>query len=297
VKVWRFAISKANFSSVKMKLRTKKMLFPEGRIKALTMSYDDGKVQDKRLVEIFNRYGIRGTFNINSGLFDNQDDYRIMKGVRVNHSRLPIEEIQKLYKNHEVAIHTLTHANLKQLPKEVAIYEVIEDKKNLEELFGYPIRGMAYPFGAFDEEVIKTLSELRIEYSRTVRMHGKFSLPSNFLAWEATCHHGDKEIMNLAESFLESTDLCLFYVWGHSYEFDIDNSWERMEEFCRAVGNNPEIWYATNIEIVDYVNAVNSLKFSTTGSSVYNPSGYDVWVSINNKTYKIDKGSVKKIDI
>ena len=37
--------------------------FPEGKAKALTMSYDDGKIQDERLVSIFNRYGIRGTFN------------------------------------------------------------------------------------------------------------------------------------------------------------------------------------------------------------------------------------------
>lgn len=272
------------------------MLFPEGRPKALTMSYDDGVTQDKRLVAMFNKYSIRGTFNVNSGSFGQQDE-KIIKGVRVNHSHIPAEEIQEVYKNHEVAIHTLTHPHLKQLPKEIAIYEIIEDKKNIEELVGYPVRGMAYPFGSYDSNVLVTLKELNIEYSRTVKMHGNFHLPSDFLQWEATCHHGDKEILNLAESFLQSTDLSLFYVWGHSYEFDMDNSWNDMEEFCRAVANNPEIWYATNIEIVDYVNAINSLKFSTTGSSVYNPSGQDVWVSINNKPYKIDKGSGRKIDI
>jgi len=279
-----------------MKYRSKKMLFPGGRTKALTMSYDDGVTQDKRLIEIFNKYGIRGTFNLNSGSFGQQDEL-VRKDYRVNHSHIPAEEIKEVYKNHEVAIHTLTHPNLRQLPKEILIYEVMEDKKNIEELVGYPVRGMAYPFGAYDNDVLTALKELNIEYSRTTRSHEKFTLPTNFLEWEATCHHGNKEIMNLAKSFLESKDLSLFYMWGHSYEFDIDNSWDTMEEFCRTVGNNPEIWYATNIEIVDYVKAVNSLKFSTTGSSVYNPSGLDVWVSVNGNAFKIDKGSVTKIEL
>ena len=33
--------------------------FPGGKAKALTMSYDDGKLQDKRLIGIFNKYGIK----------------------------------------------------------------------------------------------------------------------------------------------------------------------------------------------------------------------------------------------
>ena len=42
--------------------------FPGGKHKVLTMSYDDGRLEDRRLVELFNRYGIRGTFNLNGGL-------------------------------------------------------------------------------------------------------------------------------------------------------------------------------------------------------------------------------------
>ena len=44
--------------------------FPGGKHKVLTLSYDDGKVQDRRLVKIFNKYGIKATFNLNSGLTD-----------------------------------------------------------------------------------------------------------------------------------------------------------------------------------------------------------------------------------
>ena len=47
-------------------MRTVFMRYPEGRAKAVTFSYDDGVVQDKRLAEIFNKYGIKATFNFNS---------------------------------------------------------------------------------------------------------------------------------------------------------------------------------------------------------------------------------------
>lgn len=281
-----------------MVYHTMKMLFPEGRTKALTMSYDDGKIQDKRLIEIFNRYGIRGTFNLNSGVLGQQEDYRIMRGVKVNHSRISAEEISDLYKNHEVAIHTLTHAHLAQLPKEVTIYQIMEDKKNLEEIVGYPVRGMAYPFGAYNNDVLEVLKQLNIEYARNVRSHGKFTLPKDFLEWDATCHHNDKELLNLAKEFIEKDEnsISLFYVWGHSYEFDLDNNWDKIEEFGKIVGKNSKVWYATNIEIVDYVNAYKSLKFSTTGSSVYNPTGLDVWININGKTFEIKKGSIQGIN-
>lgn len=279
-----------------MRFRNRMILFPEGRSKALTMSYDDGVLQDKRLVDIFNKYGIKGTFNLNSGFFGQEDEGKV-NGIIVDHSHIPASEIQEVYKNHEVAIHTLRHPNLEKLPKEVIIYEVIEDKKNLEELVGYPVRGMAYPFGTYNENVIKILKDLNIEYSRTVNVHHSFELPNNFLEWQATCHHGDQELFDLTERFLSSDSLSLFYVWGHSYEFDVDDSWDTMEEFCKKVGNNSDIWYATNIQIVDYVNAVNSLKFSCTGSSVYNPSGLDVWISVNGIPQKIEKASTSKIKL
>ena len=45
------------------------MRFPGGLAKALTFSYDDGVEQDIRLVEILDKYGMKGTFNLNSGCY------------------------------------------------------------------------------------------------------------------------------------------------------------------------------------------------------------------------------------
>ena len=53
-------------------------VFPYGKCKALTLSYDDGNINDIRLSSIFRKYGLKATFNLNSGLSDN-DETRIKK--------------------------------------------------------------------------------------------------------------------------------------------------------------------------------------------------------------------------
>ena len=52
----------------------------QGKNKAITFSYDDGVTQDRRLIEILNRYGLKATFNINSGLLDRPDDFLMIDG-------------------------------------------------------------------------------------------------------------------------------------------------------------------------------------------------------------------------
>ncbi|MBC8061946.1 MAG: polysaccharide deacetylase family protein, partial [Clostridiaceae bacterium] len=254
-------------------------LFPGGKTKALTLSYDDAVTQDIKLVEIFNRYGIKCTFNLNAGLLKSGQDWTL-KGVNI--SKLKVEELVALYKGHEVAIHSYTHPHLELLPKDQIIAEIYEDRKALEEWFQYPVRGMAFPFGTYNHEVLEVLKDLRIEYSRTVNSHESFQLPENYLEWDPTCHHANSKVMDLAKEFLESDEkykLSLFYLWGHSYEFDVDNNWQLIEEFCNLVAKNPSIWYATNIEIIDYLKGIKTLSFSNNGNSVYNPAGISIWIS------------------
>src|SRR5699024_10822768 len=138
------------------------------------------------------------------------------------------------------------------------------DRKTLESLCGYPVRGMSYPYGTYNDSVLNMLPSCGIVYSRTVHATNGFQLPSNFLEWHPTCHHRDA--LELAKPFLESLTMpwrvCLFYIWGHSYEFDNDNNWDYMEEVCRMLGGREDIWYATNIEIYDYITTQRRLQFS-----------------------------------
>ncbi len=122
---------------------------------------------------------------------------------------------------------------------------------------------------------------------------GGFGLPDDWLEWKGTCHHKEN-LMKHAEAFIQNTKtkgLYLMYVWGHSYEFDNDNNWELIEQFSELIGGREDIWYATNIQIADYVKAYGQLKFSAACDFVYNPTAMSIWLSVDSITTEIPGGS------
>ncbi|WP_020620346.1 polysaccharide deacetylase family protein [Paenibacillus daejeonensis] len=261
------------------------MCYPEGRHKALTLSYDDGRFADRRLVEIFNRHGLKGTFHINAGLLGAPD-------------RLDAEEAGKLYEGHEISAHTLTHPTIARCPNEQIIHEVMEDRRQLERITGYPVRGMSYPNGSYSPRVKALLPGLGIEYARVVASSGQFGLPHDLLEWQPTCHH-NHDLLQHAETFLglfKQQYLYLMYVWGHSYEFDNDNNWQLMEEFGAMIGGQPDIWYCTNMEFVNYVRAFDNLQFAADLSFVSNPSAASVWIKVNGDTVQVQGGQQVRLD-
>lgn len=260
------------------------MRFPNGKEKALTLSYDDGVEQDIRLVEILDKYGLKCTFNINSGYYAPEGKTYPEGTV---HRRMSHSMAIELYKNsvHEVAVHTYSHPWLETLPSSTVAQEIIEDRKNLEADYGKPIRGMAYPYGTFSDTVVDVLKSSGIAYSRTTVSTEMFNIPSDWLRLPATCHHNNPRLMELVEKFVTMKELThpkMFYLWGHSYEFEANNNWNIIEKFAEYVGNRDDIWYATNIEIYDYVKAYERLEWSVDLSSVYNPSGLSVWVKVES---------------
>ena len=189
--------------------------FPGGKHKALTLSYDDGNIADRRLVEIFNRYGIKATFNLNGGLNDKQD-------------KVPVGEYAGLYGGHEIACHTITHPTLERCPADQVVLQVLEDRKILEKYTGYAVRGLAYPNGSYNSEIKSMLPSTGVRYARVVANSGSFSMPEDTMEWRPTCHH-DHDLDELAGQFLELKKvqyLYLMYVWGHSYEFNNNDNWD-----------------------------------------------------------------------
>lgn len=273
------------------------MRFPGSKAKALTLSYDDGVEQDIRLISILNKHGIKCTFNINSGLFSPEGTV-FDKGQI--HRRLSEKGIIELYKysGHEVAVHGLTHPFLEQLPSNIAAYEVIQDRKNLECLFDTIIRGMAYPFGTFSDEVVAVLKSAGIVYSRTVMATEDFKLPTDWFRLSATCHHKNPKLNALTDRFVTQSPKSapwLFYLWGHSYEFEADDNWDVIEDFTEKIGGREDIWYATNIEIYDYIEAYNRLIFSVDASMVHNPSAITLFFEYDNRAYEINPGSTLRL--
>lgn len=255
------------------------MRFPKGKAKALTLSYDDGVEQDIRLMEIMDKNGLKGTFNLNSGLFAPEG---CVYPEGTIHRRLTKRQAKELYTDsgHEIAVHGLTHPFLEKLPDNMVMWELLKDRENLENEFHTIVRGMAYPFGTYNNTTVECLKKAGLVYGRTVISSHSFTIPEDWLTLPATCHHDDPELMNLAKKFVEETphqDSRMFYLWGHSYEFEAHDNWNVIEEFAAYMSNRDDIWYATNIQIYDYVQAYQRLMFSVNGTQIHNPTSTELY--------------------
>ncbi len=278
------------------------MRYPKGKAKAVTFSYDDGVPQDKRLAELFDRYGMKATFNFNC---------EYMR--KTNFTKEQINEYF-LSKGHEIAVHGANHRANGNLRSIEGIRDVLDCRLELEERCDRIIRGMAYPdsgitlmgnFGSYDK-IKNYLTELDIAYARTLGGdNNSFMLPADFHAWMPTAHHNNSKIMEYIDEFLKldiSTKAYharriprLLYIWGHSYEFDRDNNWDHIEEICKKLANNDELWYATNIEIYDYVQAYKSLIYSADGYKIFNPTLLTIWLDVDGELYRVRSGETLRL--
>lgn len=225
-----------------------------GKKKAVTFSFDDGVTQDIRLVEILNRYHLKGTFNINSGLLGLPNQL-VRNDVKINHTKIKASEVKTLYAGHEIAVHSLTHPTLVGLGEETIIRQVEEDRKALEGLCGYPIVGMAYPNGPNDDRVAAIIANNSpIKYSRTVTSTHSFTVQKeNLLRYNPTVYYIEDCLEELVDKFLasESDEDQLLYIWGHSYEMDANLiSWEKFEEICKKLAFRNDVFYGTNKEVL-----------------------------------------------
>lgn len=280
-------------------MRYRFLRFPGGRLKAATLSYDDGCQDDLHFSDVISSYGLKCTFNLNC------DAVR-----EVNLTKEQIEEYF-LKRGHDIAVHGAFHRAEGSLRPIDGIKDVLECRLELEKKFGRIIRGMAYPDsgitrfsnGASYEKIKQYLSDLDITYSRTLNGdNDSFMLPTDWHAWTPTAHHGNPKIMEYIEEFVnfEATYGVnrvprLFYMWGHSYEFERNNNWELLDSICEKLSGKDDIWYATNTEIYDYVNAYNSLVYSADETIIYNPTLFDIWLDIDGVPYKIASGETLKI--
>ena len=278
-------------------MRYRFLRFPEGKAKAVTFSYDDGCKADIRFSDMITKYGIKCTFNLNC------DELR-----QENLSKEQIEE-HFLSNGHEIAVHGAKHRAEGNVRPIEGIRDVLECRLELERKFGIIVRGMAYPDcgitrmvnGASYEKIKQYLTDLDIAYSRTLGGDNDiFALPVDWHAWMPTAHHKNPELMEYIDKFL-NMDLSvkaygarreprLFYLWGHSYEFDNDNNWDLLDNICEKLSGNDDVWYATNMQIYEYVNAYYSLIYSADEKIVYNPTLIDIWFDADGKLYKISSG-------
>ena len=272
------------------------MRFPGFKAKAFTLSYDDGPVWDKQLIEIMKKYGVKGTFNLNSHRFNfNAENFEDIK-----------LEQRELYlgSGNEVAIHTMGHFNLPGIDRGFAVRSIIRDRELLEEMFGVIIKGMAYPYGTYSDEVVEMCRLCGVDYSRTTVSTENFKLTQDWLRMPATCHHDNPRLMELADKFINTPPLSenwrqgpsVFYGWGHSYEFNNNQNWDRIEALFEKVAGRDDVWYATNGEIFEYTKAFKSLIYSANGELCYNPTVTDVYLSYYGKEVVVRSGETVDLE-
>lgn len=261
--------------------------FPNGKRKALTMSYDDGKLPDRRLVSILNTYGIRATFHLNYGPISRRVE-----------NRIPAEQIAALYRGHEVACHGLNHSSADRCPIAVQAAQLLKERRGLEALTGGLVRGYAYPNGICTDSTKALLPQLGIAYARIWERSHSFDLPRDFYAWAPTCHHADPDFPEIVREFAalrKDGYLSVMTAAGHSYEFELDDSWHRIEECCALLGGREDIWYTTCIEIADYMTAAHSLRFTADYQAVYNPSDRSVWLEADGQILEVPSGGFLRL--
>lgn len=272
------------------------MRFPGGLRKAVTLSYDDGVEQDRQLIEILDAAGLKCTFNLNSGCFAPEGHVWPQGQI---HRRLPESAVRELYRGgHEVAVHTLTHPDLTQLPLNGIVRELLEDRRNLEALFGTLVRGAAYPYGTYSDDTAAALKACGLVYCRTVWSSHDFRIPQDWLRLQPTCHHGDPQLEALCDRFLQDSAYNgsrLFYLWGHAYEFEAADNWDVIRRFADRMGGRDDIWYATNIEVYDYAEAWRALRLSADGTVAQNPAAVTLWAEENGRVTEIAPGETVRL--
>lgn len=262
-------------------------VFPNGLSRCVLLSFDDGKKTDICVVEALTKYGLTGTFHVNSG-------YIGKKGY------LDLADLNEIGKKHEIAAHTENHRNMANCPVETAVWEALQDRAILEEKLGVLVKGIAFPYGKASDSLSNILSSIGFSYARRNRETLSFSVPTDFLKMNPTCHISNK-LMEMGMKLVETDwinkkgECALMLVTGHSIELN-HSELGIFNEFCDYISSSKVIWSTSCMEFVNYISAVNRVQFSALMTRAYNPSAIDVWIRVNGIPIKISKGCIVELE-
>ena len=230
--------------------------FLNGKTKVFNVTYDDGVLQDVRFVALLNKYNLKGTFNLNSGLMESEFEWTHESGRVIK--RLSIEKAVPLYQGHEIACHTLTHPYMHDLSEQEILHELREDKANLEKMFGREVKGFAVPFDYYSERIENCVRESGFSYARISQESRSFAPQTDYFNWKATVFHTDPELEQLTRQFIEcDEEFAIFQIVGHSYDLDVEELWERIENVFRMIASHDDILPMTTIEIVEHLRSLS----------------------------------------
>lgn len=254
--------------------------YPGGKRKAFNVTYDDGVLQDVRLVSLLNTYGIKGTFNLNSGLMEQEFEWVHPNGMTVK--RLSREAVQGLYDGHEVASHTLTHPYMSSLSESEILHQMSADKENLEGLFGREVLGFAVPFSYYSDAIADCARKAGFTYARMSEFSLGYCPWQDRYYWKCGFYHVEPGLRDYVEGLLYTEEeLALCQIVGHSYDLDAENLWGVTEDIFCVVSQRDDVWLATHLQIVEYLMAMSRLEIRD-GVAI-NHSNSHLWMEVNQK--------------
>jgi hypothetical protein len=240
----------------------------------ITTSWDDGHPLDLKLAELLRKYDIPATFYIP---IDN-----------VERECMNPDEIKVIAQGFDVGGHTYHHVNLLRVPIEEAKREVVECKKKLEEVTGKEILSFSYPYGKFNNKVIKIVKKAGFIGARTVNFLTKsikdhFKMGPTVYAADRWFAPHIKHIKHFVPSpdfslldfslfwfmvknnlffkdwnqvAIETLDFIIksggiWHLWGHSWEIDENNDWKKLEDiFCEISTVSKEVLKVNNSQLL-----------------------------------------------
>lgn len=265
-----------------------KRCYPGGKQKAFNITYDDGILQDVRFVALLNRYGLKGTFNLNSQLMEEEFAWTHPNGMTVK--RLSVDAVRNLYDGHEVAAHTLTHPYLSDKTREQILWEMGEDKRRLEVLFGREVAGFGVPFHFYNETVAQCVKECGFAYGRNSELTHGYSPWQDPYYWSCGIFHIEPELDAYVEGFFQTEqELALCQIVGHSYDLDAENLWDKMEAILARVALDADVCSMTHIELVRYLEAMKQARIGE--DRIENPSGSVLWFRVDDRVLELGPGA------
>ena len=268
--------------------------YPEGKTKALVLSYDDGTIQDIELAKLFDENNLIGTFNLNSKYLGVKKGWPQQNGDTIYQRYVPKDSLLIIYKNHEIAAHGALHKNFTDISSKEVLEEIHTDLEILKSLTNREIISMAYPFGSTNDSIASLIATTGIKNGRTVNDTHEFNFPKNYMMWHPTCH--DSKVLDHLDTYLNLNEqqLSVFYVWGHSWEFGNKERWNNMVKFCESIGKSNDIWSVGHGQLTNYLLATENVIVDE--QKILNPLGnLPIWLNLSSGIKKLDPG--KSIDL
>ena len=256
-------------------------LYPGGKRKAFNITYDDGVMQDLRFVELMNRYGLKGTFNLNSELMRSRFAWTHPNGMEVR--RLDVDTARWLYRGHEIASHTRTHPYMHGLTEGEVMEQLGRDKQDLEEMLGVEVAGFAVPFDYYSPMIADCARRCGFEYARMSEFSRSYAPCRDYWFWKTGFYHIEPGLEAFAEGFFETEEeLAVCQIVGHSYDLDAEGLWESVETILKQVSAAKDVWSCTNLELVRYLKAMEMAEIR--GDVIRNYSHTPLWFEIDGET-------------